>query len=197
MHDSRARDAREKVACASGARARRDSGRAAMGAPVHAALCACFDPGPARGATLIAHPLFPRELARRRRGVEVSFALRHLSRAGMTRDVEEVTRLLAVDASRPWARQLAVLVTMLGAGLHHFDARCMATSANVDEGFRNPRNDTPSGRARCGGSRPAPAPREGSRHADESAPLTARASRSRPRRPHAYNRRISLEGVDS
>lgn len=109
----------------SGARAWRDGGRATMRTSVHAALCARFDPGPPRGAALIAHPLFPSELAGRRRNVEMTFVLRHLSGARMARDIEHVTGLFAVDASRPRAWQLAVLVTVFSAGFHHFGARCM------------------------------------------------------------------------
>lgn len=121
----------------SGSRARGDGDRAPMRTAVHAALCARFDPRPARRVTLVANPLLAREPARRRRFIEVAFAARHLSRAGVTRDVDRVAGFLAVRASRPGAGQLTVLVTMLDTGLHHFDALAVATLADVvQEGLR-------------------------------------------------------------
>jgi hypothetical protein len=48
----------------------------------------------------------------------VAFSARHSSSAGVPRYFHRIGGAFAVRAIGPWARQLPVLVTMLGAGLH-------------------------------------------------------------------------------
>ena len=89
-----------------------------MWTSVDARLGTDFNPGPAGDATLIAGPLFAFELARRRWCVEMALGLSHLSGARVPRNFEEIARLFAVHTIGPRARQLPVLMTMLGADFH-------------------------------------------------------------------------------
>ena len=90
----------------------------AVRASIGARLRSGFNPGPAGGATLFAVPRFPREDARRRWSVEVPFCASHFPSAGVARHFDGIRRAFAVRACGPGTRQLPMLVTMFGAGLH-------------------------------------------------------------------------------
>jgi hypothetical protein len=89
---------------------------------VHAPLRPSFDPGPARGATFVATPLFALESARRRRRIEVTLSAGHFSSTSVPRHFDRIACAFTVRAIRPWAWQLAMIMTMLGTDCH--DAQC-------------------------------------------------------------------------
>ena len=91
-----------------------------MRAPIEAELATALHPREARRAALVAGPLLAVEYARRGGTLKVPFGLRHLSRAFMSRDFELVRGPFTIRAIDPGARELAMLVTMRGADLHHF-----------------------------------------------------------------------------
>src|SRR6266550_5701782 len=85
---------------------------------VNARLCTDFDPRPAGDAALLAGPLLALELARRRRHIKMALGLSHFSCAGVPRNFERGAGAFAVHTAGPRTRQVAVLVTMLGADFH-------------------------------------------------------------------------------
>ena len=89
-----------------------------MGASIRLQLRSRFHPGPAARVAFLAMPLFAREPARRRRGIEMAFGLRHPSRALMARNLHDGARFFAIRTIGPWTGQLPVLVTVLGTGFH-------------------------------------------------------------------------------
>src|SRR5438105_1927413 len=95
-----------------------DSDAPAVWTSIHARLRADFNPGPAGDAALRTRPLFALELARRRWDVKMTLSLSHFSGAGVPRNFERIAGAFAVRTIGPRARQLAVLVTMLGADFH-------------------------------------------------------------------------------
>lgn len=100
-----------------------------MRAPVQRPLRPRLHPRPAGDAALVAGPLFPVEDAGRRWYFEVAFRLGHHAGAGVPRHFKPVGGSFAVGAVRPWAWQLPVFMTMLGALFH-------PAHANAGVGYR-------------------------------------------------------------
>ena len=68
-----------------------------------------------------------------RSNIEAPFGARHCSRPGMTRNLDNLSGILRVLAVGPRTRQLAVFVTMSGAGLH----RSHITSVSIRKRGQN------------------------------------------------------------
>jgi hypothetical protein len=62
------------------------------------------------------------ESARRRRHIEVTLSAGHFSSTSVPRHFDRIACAFTVRAIRPWAWQLAMIMTMLGTDCH--DAQC-------------------------------------------------------------------------
>ena len=100
-----------------------------MRTPVQGQFGSSLHPDPAELATLLTLPPLAVERARRRRNLKVAFRARHPASAFVTGHFKGIPRPFAIRAIGPGAGQMAVLMTVLGADLHH--SSCYRTEART------------------------------------------------------------------